>query len=104
MGTPERSRTATSAESWEHCQQRHDLLARLREALQDFGTAVRESRGRGASGSADRTEAAGALVCSGMGRSLQASGRAWVLAATAEREVAAAVPIVAAKLPLCTRD
>jgi hypothetical protein len=61
MRTPERSRTATSAASWEHCQQRQDLLARLREALQDFGTAVQESRNRGPSGGADRTEAAGAL-------------------------------------------
>lgn len=61
MRTSERSRTAGRSTSWEQCQQRQDLLSRLRDALQDFGVAVQESRGRGPAAAPDRTEAAGAV-------------------------------------------
>lgn len=61
MRTSERSRGAANAASWKFCQERQDLLARLKQALDDFGAAVQESRGRDASAGRDRTDTAGAL-------------------------------------------
>jgi len=80
MSTSERTRnSAADAASWQLCQERQDLLARLKQALDDFGTAVQESRARDRSGS--HRNSTGSLR-PGVGGAVQASGRTRLLAAT----------------------